>query len=249
MQHAWKSYLRLVDIDYANNFCCIKCKESPSIIILDGIAMGTTKLLPPKDDNIDESQQYPLIPIAERVYVADVKTRKLLLRFIESGLSSVDFANALESVKPEFAKYIVYCSEQHGVIKKVHRSFPLVQEVIQVFSRCESIFAIVRISAISVVQRKLLAELSQHKTGKLSDLQSMYPKTKFLELLINSLPPDIDIPNDKITLNENVAEVLMSILKQIQVLIRKPTRKVCEVNVCDVKDHFNCYPALNNSFK
>ena len=94
-----------------------------------------------------------------------------------------------------------------------------------------------------------MAELSQHKTGKLSNLESIYPKTKFLELLINSLPPDIDVFNDKIALDKNVAKVLMSILKQIQVLIRKPTRIMREVNVSDDQDYFNCYPALNKNFK
>ena len=123
MQRAWKSYLRLVNIDYANKFYCVKCKESPQILILDGIAMGTTKVLPQKDDNIDESQQYPLIQLAERVYVADVETRKQLLRFVESGLSTSDFDRIIETVRPEFADYIVNCSQQHVVYRKSAQAF------------------------------------------------------------------------------------------------------------------------------
>ena len=45
-RYAWNSYLRLVDINYQKIFSCHTCKETPSIIILDGIAMGTTKKLP-----------------------------------------------------------------------------------------------------------------------------------------------------------------------------------------------------------
>ena len=123
MQRAWKSYLRLVNIDYANNFYCVKCKESPQILILDGIAMGTTKILPQKDDNIDESQQYPIIQLAERVYVADVETRKQLLRIVESGLSTSDFERIIETVKPEFADYIVIVLNNMVVYRKYAQAF------------------------------------------------------------------------------------------------------------------------------
>ena len=161
----------------------------------------------------------------------------------------MEFTNVLKSVQPEFAKYVIYCSEEIGTIRKVSQKYPLVYEVIQTLSRCESICGIIRISAISVQQRKLLAELSQGKTVTLSEIQAIYHKTIFLKHLTNSLPPNIDIQNDKITLQENVAEVLLSILKQIQNLIRKPTRKLTETNISSDEDHFNCFPALHQNFK
>ena len=104
----------------------------------------------------------------------------------------MEFTNVLKSVQPEFAKYVIYCSEEIGTIRKVSQNYSLVYEVIQTLSRCESICGIVRISAISVQQRKLLAELAQRKTVTLSEIQAIYHKTVFLT---NSLPPKIDIQN------------------------------------------------------
>ena len=149
MQHAWNSYLRLIDIDYTENFCCRTCKECPPINILDGIAMGTTRLLPTIKDNTDTSQEYHIIPLVESIYIADLNSRNSLQDFIKSGISALEFINVLKSVQPEFAKYVIYCSEEIGTIRKVSQDYPLVYEVIQTLLGCESICGIVRISAIS----------------------------------------------------------------------------------------------------
>ena len=44
-------------IDYADIFSCPSCKDQPSVIILDGIAMGITKQLPDAPNNIDPEQK------------------------------------------------------------------------------------------------------------------------------------------------------------------------------------------------
>ena len=54
IQKAWNCYLRLVDIDYDIQFTCPICKVPPSIIILDGISMVTTKQLPDRPSHIDQ---------------------------------------------------------------------------------------------------------------------------------------------------------------------------------------------------
>ena len=162
---------------------------------------------------------------------------------------NIDYVKNFCCTKCKESPPIIILDEQVGVVRKVISNLPFAREVLQVLSRCESICGIFRISALSVVQRKILAELSQCKTANISDLQAMFPITKFLELLTNSLPPKIDIQNDRITLYENVAQLLLSILKQIQVLMRKPTRKLYEIDVCDDNDPFNCFPALRQNFK
>ena len=189
MQHAWNSYLRLIYIDYTENLCCRMCKECAPIIILDGIAMGTTRLLPTVKDNTDTSQEYHIIPLVERIYIPDLKSRNSQYKFIKSGISPLEYTNVLKSVQPEFAKFVIYCSEEIGTIRKVSQKYPIVYEVIQTLSRCESICGIIRISAISVQQRKLFFELSQGKTVTLSEIQAIYHKTIFLKhLTIHYLP-------------------------------------------------------------
>ena len=247
VQHAWNSYLRLVDIDYSDNFCCSICKENP-LIILDGIAMGTTKRLPVKLENIDASRIYSKIPLKERIYIANSKIREILLKFTDSGIDNDEFTNILSSIQPEFAQYIIFCSESHGTLRIISDNYPLVPEIIRTLSQCESITAITRITAASSCQRKLLAELAKQQTVSLSDTQALYLKMNFLKLLINSLQPNIDIHNNQIILQENVASLLESILKQIQFLLRKPTRELLEENEsCD--DFFNCFPALLKNFR
>ena len=95
MQHAWNSYLRLIYIDYTENLCCRMCKECAPIIILDGIAMGTTRLLPTVKDNTDTSQEYHIIPLVERIYIDDLKSRNSQHKFIKSGISPLEFTNVL----------------------------------------------------------------------------------------------------------------------------------------------------------
>ena len=70
----------------------------------------------------------------------------------------------------------------------------------------------------------------------------------FLKLIMNSLQPNIDIYNNKIILQENIASLLESILKQIQFLLRKPSRELLEENE-SYDDFFNCFPALLESFR
>ena len=56
VQHAWNAYLRMVDINYSSHYTCPQCKHKPDTIILDGIAMGTTKELPSVVPNVDHDQ-------------------------------------------------------------------------------------------------------------------------------------------------------------------------------------------------
>ena len=45
------------------------------MIILDGIAMGTTRQVPVITTNVDVEQIYPTIPLTERIFVGDSKLR------------------------------------------------------------------------------------------------------------------------------------------------------------------------------
>lgn len=51
-----------------------------------------------------------------------------------------------------------------------------------------------------------------------------------LEILLNSVPATInlDLDENKYTLHQTVATLLFSILKKIQILLRKPTRILVE---------------------
>ncbi|KAI6648217.1 hypothetical protein LOD99_12026 [Oopsacas minuta] len=43
MYLAWNAYLRLVDIDFNQNFSCPICQTSPDTIILGGVTLGTIR--------------------------------------------------------------------------------------------------------------------------------------------------------------------------------------------------------------
>ena len=57
-QQAWNCYLRMVDIDYELSFTCPICKDRPSIVVLDGIAMGTTKQLPDISNQVAPNKSF-----------------------------------------------------------------------------------------------------------------------------------------------------------------------------------------------
>ena len=124
-QHAWNANLRLIDINYQINFCCLTCKETPSMIILDGIAMGTTKGLPIQPDNTDFTQSYPIISLEERIYIADSHVRHTLRNFAESGISNLEFTNILSFVQPEFARYLVYCSTLTNALRVIDQELSI----------------------------------------------------------------------------------------------------------------------------
>ena len=100
-------------------------------------------------------------------------------------------------------------------------------------------------TTLSPDERKLIADLALQQTVTFSNIKALYPRLHFIKLLANSLPPQLDVQNDKISLQENVAEVLFTILKQIQLLIRNPTRVLKEDIPLGREDYFNCFPALH----
>ena len=66
LKHAWNAYLRMAEVNYQTQFSCPVCKDKPDVIIMDGIAMGTTKPTPEIHPQVDETQYYPMVPFSER---------------------------------------------------------------------------------------------------------------------------------------------------------------------------------------
>ena len=46
MKHGWNAYLRMIDLDYISSFTCPICKDSPEVVVFDGITLGTLKHVP-----------------------------------------------------------------------------------------------------------------------------------------------------------------------------------------------------------
>ena len=131
----------------------------------------------------------------------------------------------------------------------IEQKYSLVREVIEILSKCESVCAIVRMTTLSTNERKLIADLALRKAVSLSKFKVLLPRLHFIKLLINSLPPHLDILIDKITLQVNVAEVLFTLLKQIQLLMRKPSRILTEGTSLEGEDFFNCFPSLHTNLR
>ena len=71
LKHAWNAYLRMVEVNYRSDFSCPKCRNNPDLIILDGIAMGTTKAIPEIYLEVHETQRYSMVPFTERSYTVE----------------------------------------------------------------------------------------------------------------------------------------------------------------------------------
>ncbi len=44
-QHAWYSFMQLLDIDYSKGFCCNVCGNLPSTLIMDGTSLAFRRAL------------------------------------------------------------------------------------------------------------------------------------------------------------------------------------------------------------
>ena len=121
IQQAWNCYGRLVEINYEENFSCSICKNQPSIIILDGIAMGTTRQLPDISNNVDTEQIFPILSLAERLFVGESQLRDKLKHYTKFGLIHSKFDCLLSDLQmPEFASYLSVTSKVHRALKILH---------------------------------------------------------------------------------------------------------------------------------
>ena len=123
-------------------------------------------------------------------------------------------------------------SKVHGALKIVDTALHGVigaTQVILLLTRCETLTAIISISALSERERKMILELSLGKSVAIDNLKNIYKKSFSLEIIINSIPPNIDTLNAIITLQPDVAQLLHAILKKIRHIIKRPSRKLVEV--------------------
>ena len=215
-QQAWNCYLWLVSIDYGSTFACSICIDQPSIIILDGIAMGTTKQIPETPNFIDEQQKLPINPLANRVFTDNAEARKMLGQYIDSGLIDTNFDMMLANLNiPEFASYLRFTSQTSDSLRLVDPEFPGVIEAIKLLARSEPLTALFRFSALSGFQRKMITELSLGESKSIESLSDIYHKTYGLNIIFNSISPKIDPLSRKITLQSHVALLLKMILKKV----------------------------------
>ena len=107
MYLAWNTYLRLVDVNYNNLFCCPNCTKTPDTIIFDGIALGTLKEIP-KDTPPTEQHLTPHVPIQDRVWVSSPRIRTSLRQYAKEGLSPNRYAILIADLDyGSFHDYIV----------------------------------------------------------------------------------------------------------------------------------------------
>ena len=149
---------------------------------------------------------------------------------------------------PEFARYLDVTSKVHGALKIVDPELYGVTEVIQLISRCETLTALIRISALSENQRKIISELSLGKCVASDDLKNIYKKTFSLQIIINSIPPNIDAINGNIALQPEVAQLLYAILKKIRHTIKRPSRKLVKATTTSNLDFLSYFPGLRNNY-
>ncbi|XP_077987997.1 uncharacterized protein LOC144442507 [Glandiceps talaboti] len=106
---AWNGYSRLLSINYTDSFTCVKCGETPPVIICDGTSLGVNKVLLKQflsEEDSTATDEYPAMVGSkheDRVYIPHAKARKLLLKFADQTstvpLSSEDFTHLIHLLK------------------------------------------------------------------------------------------------------------------------------------------------------
>ena len=146
--------------------------------------MGTTRQVPVITTNVDVEQIYPTIPLTERIFVGDSKLRDRLKQYTKLGLPNYKFDCLLCDLQiSEFARYLDVTSKVHGALKIVDPELYGVTEVIQLLSQCETLTGLIRISALSENQRKIISERSLGKCVASDDFKIYIKKPSVYKLL------------------------------------------------------------------
>ena len=162
LKHAWNSHLRMADMDYQSLFSCPICKNKPDVIILDGIAMGTTKKIPDYHHQFDETQIQSLVPFSERYFLCKSDLKRKLQKLCEIGLAETVFKSVIKSIPDEFANYIVYTASvrEHNIVV-INSNYPDAKNVILLLCHSEPITGLFQFSLLSKDEKKAIVLLSQ----------------------------------------------------------------------------------------
>ena len=118
--------------------------------------MGTTRQLPDISNNVDTEQKFPILSLAERLFVGDSQLRNKLKHYTKFDLINSKFDCLLSDLQiPEFVNYLSVTSKVHGALKIVDTALHGVTQVILLLTRCETLTAIIRISALSERERDI----------------------------------------------------------------------------------------------
>ena len=245
--HAWNAYLRMAEVNYKAQFACPLCKDKPDVIIMDGIAMGTTKPIPELRPQVDETQQYSLVPFSERSFIPKPEIRNKLQKLCEIGLVDSTFNKVIESIQKEFADYILHTTNVEDRIVNVSSIFPSVRSVIKHLCHAEPLPGLFQFSILNHHERKVIASLSLGESVSANELPPINRKMHTLEILINSVTP-VSIKKDYFKLHPVVASLLQAIMSQIDRLFKQPSRKLIEY-IPPLHDYYNYFPSFSKHYK
>ena len=208
----------MVDVNYRSDFCCPKCGNIPDVIILNGIAMGTTKAIPEFNPEVDEMQRYSMVPIAERSFISNPEIRRNLKKPCIVGLTELLFNKVIKSTPKEFAEYIVYTTRiSKGKVVVVTQNYQNARSVIEFICFSEPLTGLFQFSLLKSNKRKANVLLSQGESISAQKLlPSIFIKMNSLDMLINSIAPVLT--GDHFKLHPVVAALLQTILSQIDLL-------------------------------
>ena len=247
LTHAWNAYLRMVEVNYKTQFSCPLCKDRPEVIIIDGIAMGTTKPIPELHPQVDETQHYSLVPFSERSFIPKREIRNKLHKLCEIGLVDSTFNKVIESIPKELADYIMHTTNVEDRIVNVSSNFPSVRIVIKHLCHAEPLPGLFQFSILNHHERKVIASLSLGESVFANELPSVYRKMHTLEILINSVSP-VTVKKDHFKLHPVVASLLQAIMSQINRLFKQPSRKIIEY-IPALDDYYNYFPTFSKHYK
>ena len=210
--------------------------------------MGTIKNLPDDSNHVDEQQKLPIIPVTDRVFIADEEMRKNLLQYADLGMANANFGKMLEKIKiPEFVAYLRFYSHNCGTLTMIDPGLPAVNEVVRILARSEPITALFRFSALSNTQRNLISELSLRNSVSIDQLDDIYNKCYSMVILFNSIPPNINAESGKIILQSNIAQLLQKILLKVNHLLKHTSRKLLEETSQEI-NLFSYFPAMKEKY-
>ena len=199
-------------------------------------------------DEYDKNQHFSLVPFAKRVFIPDLKLRKILKDYCLNGLSANAFKilNLIRS--RELINFIFHANCVIDEVYLIDPKYPNAKLIIELLSRSEPITGLIQFSLLNISEMTAVMQLSHGSSIDSILLTNIYNKVIILKTFFNSFTTTEGVITCKYTLDPIVSGLLNIVLLRIEELnTNTTTRNLVKTTVNN--SFMKYFPAIPTQYK